>query len=69
MLLKVTFEGRVLRKMFWPKRDEVTGGGGKDCLVSSLSGRIILNWNLKESDGEAWTGMLWLRIETGGGRL
>jgi hypothetical protein len=25
VLLKVTFEGRVLRKIFWPKRGEGTG--------------------------------------------
>jgi hypothetical protein len=37
--------------------------------MSSLSGRIILKWNFRKSNGEAWTGMLWLRIETGGERL
>jgi len=34
-----------------------------------IDGRIILKWNFKESDGEAWTGHISLRIGTGGGRL
>jgi hypothetical protein len=31
--------------------------------------RIILKWILKKWDGEAWTGLIWLRIGTGGGLL
>jgi hypothetical protein len=34
-----------------------------------VDGRIILKWVLKEWDGEAWTGMIRLRIRTGGGLL
>jgi hypothetical protein len=34
-----------------------------------IDGRIILKWVLKMWDGEALTGLFWLRIETGGGRL
>jgi len=34
-----------------------------------VEGRIILNWIFKKWDGEAWTGLIWLRIGTGGGRL
>jgi hypothetical protein len=30
--------------------------------------RIILKWILRKWD-EAWTGMIWLRIGTGGGLL
>jgi hypothetical protein len=26
------FESRVLRKMFGPKRDEITGGAGENCM-------------------------------------
>ena len=33
------------------------------------SGRIILKCIFKKWDVEAWTGLLWLRIRTGGGRL
>jgi hypothetical protein len=31
--------------------------------------RIILQWIFKKWDGEAWTGLLYLRIGTGGGML
>jgi hypothetical protein len=30
------------------------------------SGRIILKWIFKRWDGEAWTGLIWLRIGIGG---
>jgi hypothetical protein len=33
-----------------------------------VDGRIILKWIFKKSD-EAWTGLSWLRIGTGGGLL
>jgi hypothetical protein len=33
-----------------------------------VDGRIILNWIFKKWD-EAWTGLSWLRIGTGGGLL
>ena len=32
-------------------------------------GRIILGWIFKKWDWEAWTGLSWLRIGTGGGLL
>ena len=32
-------------------------------------GRIMLKWVFKMLDGEAWTGLIWLRIGTGGGAL
>ena len=35
----------------------------------SADGRIILNWIFKEWKGEARTGLLWLRMGTGSGRL
>jgi hypothetical protein len=34
-----------------------------------VDGRIIFEWIFKKWDGEAWTGLIWLRIETGGGLL
>jgi hypothetical protein len=34
-----------------------------------VDGRIILKWIFKEWNWEAWTGLIWLRIGTGGGLL
>jgi hypothetical protein len=34
----------------------------------SVEGRIILKLIFRKWDMEAWTGMIWHRIETGGGR-
>ena len=31
--------------------------------------RIILKWIFKKWDWEVWTGLIWLRIRTGGGLL
>jgi hypothetical protein len=34
-----------------------------------IGGRTILNWIFKKWDGEERTGLMWLRIGTGRGRL
>ena len=34
-----------------------------------LDGRIILKWIFTKWDVGAWTGLIWLRIDTGGGKL
>jgi hypothetical protein len=34
-----------------------------------VDGRIILNWIFKKWNGEAWTGLLWLRRGTDVGHL
>jgi hypothetical protein len=48
------------------KIDDVKGNG------SSLlweDWRIILEWIFRKWDVEAWTGLSWVRIQTGGGHL
>ena len=34
-----------------------------------LGERIILKWIFKDWDWESWTGLIWLRLGTGGGLL
>jgi len=34
-----------------------------------MDGRIIKKLIFKKWDGEAWTGLIWLKIRTSGGRL
>jgi len=34
-----------------------------------VDGKVIINWIFKKRDVEAWTGLIWLRIGTCGGRL
>jgi hypothetical protein len=34
-----------------------------------VDGKVILGWIFKKWDVEVWTGLGWLRIETGGGHL
>jgi hypothetical protein len=34
-----------------------------------VDGRIILKWTFKKWDERTWTGLIWLRIGTGGGLL
>jgi hypothetical protein len=34
-----------------------------------VDGRIMLKWNFRKWDEEALTGLIWLRLGTGEGRL
>jgi hypothetical protein len=36
---------------------------------SDVDEKIILKWIFRIKDGEAWTGLIWLEIGTGGGPL
>jgi hypothetical protein len=40
--------------------------GKRPLARSGVCGRIILRWNLGKRDVGVWTGLGWLRIETGG---
>jgi hypothetical protein len=57
------------------KREVHTGSwwgdlrGGDHLGDPGIDARIILKWIFKKWDGEAWTGLRWLRIGTGGGLL
>jgi hypothetical protein len=43
------------------------GGGQRDQWGDpGIDGRIILGWNFGKLDVGVWTGLGWLRIETGG---
>jgi hypothetical protein len=43
---------------------------GSDYLENQgADGKVILILIFKNCDGEAWTGLIWLRIGTGGERL
>jgi hypothetical protein len=60
------------------------GGGGEEACTGfwwgnlrgrdhwrhpGVDGRIILRWIFRKWDGGVWTGLVRLRIRTGGGRL
>jgi len=54
----------------------IQGFGGETCWRErghledpGIDGRIIIKLIFKKWDGEAWTGLIWLRIGTGSGRL
>jgi hypothetical protein len=34
-----------------------------------VDGRVIIDWIFKKLDAQAWTGFIWLRLGTNGGRL
>jgi len=52
--------------------EEVLAGkpvGKRPFWDSGVGGRIILRWTLRKWGRGAWTGLIWLRIVTGGGFL
>jgi hypothetical protein len=47
----------------------LVGPEGKRPFGRGIYGNIILKSVFKKWDGEAWNGLSWLRIGTGGGRF
>ena len=45
-----------------PEGERPVGNEGVD-------GTVLLNWIFKKLDGEAWTGLIWLRLRTDAGCL
>jgi hypothetical protein len=61
----VWVRGEVHTGFWWGDRRE-----GDHLEDPGVDGRIILKWIFKKWDGGgAWTGLIWLRIGTGGGLL
>jgi len=60
-----TYGRREVHKGFW-WGDLREGDNLEDV---GIDGRIILQWIFKKWEKEAWTGLIWLRIGTGGGSL
>jgi hypothetical protein len=57
-------EGRCVYKVLWGNLRESDHWGGP-----GVDGRIILRLIFRKLDVGVWTGLGWLRIETGGGQL
>jgi len=34
-----------------------------------IDGKIMLKWTFENWDEETWTGLIWVRVGTGGGRM
>jgi hypothetical protein len=49
---------------WWENQKEIDHWGGRD-----VSGWIILRWILERYDGVVWIGLMWFRLEIGGGLL
>jgi len=59
-----TYGGEVYTGFWWGnlrERDHLENQG--------IDGRIILRWICRKWDREAWTGLIWLSIGTGGRHL
>ena len=55
---------RGANRVWWGNMKE-----GEHLEDSDIDGKIILKYFFKKWDGEAWSGLIWIRTGTGGGRL
>ena len=58
------------RGAYWVSAGRPERGRERDHLEDiGVNWKIILKLSFKKWEGEAWTGLIWLRTKTGGGRF
>jgi len=66
---RMRWAGHVARMGERERRIHVHPEGKRPLGRPSVNGKIILRWIFRKWDVGEWTGLIWLRIRTGGGHL